>query len=200
MLVIWLKVLILLAAPFTVAGVAVSLALTRSPFPVAITYGVDLCGVAFGCLAVLLLLKFVDAASAMFFVAALAGLAGVFFRAAHGKIASDDHPVPCQRGGDPARRRANGIWLSIWHEAGDESGRPTHSLVLGDQRCRRRARLRSSSGLQYSFLDRHDDSHWGCLLSHPDAYCDTPDGIAWPATPTSCSRERVRTASVEKGT
>ena len=89
-LVIWMKVLALLAAPFTIAGVAVSLALTRSPFPVGITYGVDLCGAAFGCLAVLLLLNLVDAASAMFCVAALASLAGVCFRASHGETASDD--------------------------------------------------------------------------------------------------------------
>jgi hypothetical protein len=47
LLVIWLKVLALLATPFMVAGVAVSLALTRSPFPVGITYGVDLCGAGF---------------------------------------------------------------------------------------------------------------------------------------------------------
>jgi hypothetical protein len=90
LLVIWLKVLVLLAAPFAVAGVAVSLALTRSLFPVGLTYGVDLCGAAFGCLTVPLLLNLVDAASAMFCVAALAGLAGLCFRAAHGEVAPDD--------------------------------------------------------------------------------------------------------------
>lgn len=84
LVVIWFKVLVLLAAPFAVAGVAVSLALTRSPFPVGITYGVDLMGAAFGCLVVPLLLNFVDASSAMFFVAALVGVAGVCFRAAGG--------------------------------------------------------------------------------------------------------------------
>ena len=99
------------------------------------------------------------------------------------RIRRIDQSLPCQRRGDSACRHPYGIWLSIWHEAGDESRRPTHSLVLGDQRCRRRAGLRGSSGLQYRFLDRYDDPHWGCLLSHPDAYCDTPDGIAWPATP-----------------
>jgi hypothetical protein len=45
---------------------------------------------AFGCLAVLPLLNLIDAASAMFCVAALAALAGLCFRAAHGEIASDD--------------------------------------------------------------------------------------------------------------
>jgi hypothetical protein len=81
-LVMWSKVLVLLAAPFAVAGVAVSLALTRSPFPIGITYGVDLTGAACGCLAVLFLLNIVDASSAIFVVAALAALAGLCFRVA----------------------------------------------------------------------------------------------------------------------
>lgn len=90
---IWVKVLILLAAPFTVAGVVVSLALTRSPFPIGITYGVDLVGAAFGCLFVLLLLNSVDAASAMIFVAALPALAGICFRrASHGTLSEDIFP------------------------------------------------------------------------------------------------------------
>ncbi|MGO9469307.1 MAG: hypothetical protein ACLQVF_34720, partial [Isosphaeraceae bacterium] len=87
LLVIWLKVVILLAAPFAVAGVAVSLALTRSPFSVGITYGVDLLGAACGCLVVPLLLNRIDAASAVFVVAALAAVAGVCFRAAGGETA-----------------------------------------------------------------------------------------------------------------
>ncbi len=78
-IVVWAKVLCLLAAPFTVAGVVVSLALTRGPVPVGITYGVDLCGAAVGCLAVLGLLELVDASSAMFIVAALAAVAAWCF-------------------------------------------------------------------------------------------------------------------------
>ena len=84
---VWLRLIILLAAPFAVAGVAVSLALTRSPFPIGFTYGVDLVGAAFGCLAVLILLALIDAPSAMFAVAALAAVAGVFFRGAGGDVA-----------------------------------------------------------------------------------------------------------------
>src|SRR5260370_28836553 len=79
---VWLKAIILLATPFVVSGVVVSLALTRSQFPVATTYGVDLIGAATGCLAVLLLLNLVDAASAMFAVAGVIALAGGFFRIA----------------------------------------------------------------------------------------------------------------------
>lgn len=78
-LVMWLKLLFLLAGPFTIAGIIVSLALTRSPFPVGLTYGVDLFGAAFGCLAVLALLNYMDATSAVFLVAALAAIAAVCF-------------------------------------------------------------------------------------------------------------------------
>jgi len=86
--IVWLKLLVLLAVPFTVAGVAVSLALTRSPFPIGITYGVDLGGAALGCLIAPFLMNRIDPASVMFCVAAIAALAGVFFRAAGGE------PVP----------------------------------------------------------------------------------------------------------
>ena len=59
--VLWFKAIVLLAAPFTVGGIAVSLALTRSGFPIGITYGVDLLGAATGCLASLALLTWMDA-------------------------------------------------------------------------------------------------------------------------------------------
>ena len=91
MLVIWLKVLVLLAAPFAVAGVAVSLASNKKSVPGwhHVRRG-PLRGRSFGCLIVPLLLNLVDAASAMFCVAALAGLAGVCFGAADGEVAFDD--------------------------------------------------------------------------------------------------------------
>jgi spermidine synthase len=87
-LVMWVKVLVLLALPFVVSGVVVSLALTRSPFATGLTYAVDLVGAAFGCLVVLLLLNSIDAPSAIFVVAALAALAGVCFQAAGGERAA----------------------------------------------------------------------------------------------------------------
>jgi len=77
--VIWLKAIMLLAAPFVLGGVAVSLALTRSSFAVGITYGVDLLGAAAGCLVTLAVLRWVDAPSAMFLVAALAATAAWCF-------------------------------------------------------------------------------------------------------------------------
>lgn len=82
LILVWGKALLLLATPFTVAGVIVSLALTRSPYPIGLTYAVDLIGAAFGCLLVLPLLHQTDAASATMFVAALVALAGICFRKA----------------------------------------------------------------------------------------------------------------------
>jgi hypothetical protein len=80
--IVWLKVLILLAMPFVFAGMGVSLALTRSPFKVGLIYGVDLTGAAGGCLAVLVLLNTVDASSAVLVIAAIAaGAAWCFSRA-----------------------------------------------------------------------------------------------------------------------
>src|SRR5581483_2296890 len=79
MIVVWLKVLILLALPFVFAGMAVSLALTRSPFKVGLVYGVDLVGAACGCLVVLLLLNSVDGPAAIFIVAAIAAAAAFLF-------------------------------------------------------------------------------------------------------------------------
>jgi hypothetical protein len=80
--VVWLKTIILLAMPFTLGGMAVSLALTRTGFGTGITYGVDLLGAAFGCLAALILLNIIDAASAMFAVAGMTAVTGVLFRMA----------------------------------------------------------------------------------------------------------------------
>ena len=86
--VLWIKAIVLLAAPFTIGGIAVSLALTRSGFPIGITYGVDLLGAATGCLASLALLTWMDAPSAMFMIAALVAVAAWCF----GRAASE--PVP----------------------------------------------------------------------------------------------------------
>ena len=80
---LWCKLIIILATPYFFAGMAISLALTRSPWPVPLVYGVDLVGAAIGCLVVLLVLTLIDSVSAMFFVGALGATAGVFFARAH---------------------------------------------------------------------------------------------------------------------
>jgi hypothetical protein len=83
--VLWFKAIVLLAAPFTIGGIGVSLALTRSGLPIGIIYGVDLLGAATGCLASLALLTWMDAPSAMFLIAALVAVAAwCFARAASG--------------------------------------------------------------------------------------------------------------------
>src|SRR5215469_15869962 len=53
--VVWLKLILILLPPYVLAGMAISLALTRSPFPVGVVYGIDLLGAASGCLIILLL-------------------------------------------------------------------------------------------------------------------------------------------------
>ena len=71
-----------IATPFFFSGVAVSLALTRSPFPIGRVYAADLGGASLGCLVALLLLELTDGPSAILWAGALAALAAVLFRAA----------------------------------------------------------------------------------------------------------------------
>ena len=72
-----------MGAPYFFAGITVSLALTRSPFPVSQVYGVDLLGAALGCAAVVGLLEIVDGPTAILVAGLLAALAAhAFARAA----------------------------------------------------------------------------------------------------------------------
>src|SRR5918994_7784407 len=70
-LVAWAEFAAALALPFFFAGIAVSLALTRSPYPVGMVYGADLLGAALGCLGALALLNVVSGPSAVLWIAAL---------------------------------------------------------------------------------------------------------------------------------
>jgi hypothetical protein len=70
---------IVISVPFIVSGACVSLALTQFGRKVSGLYAADLAGAAIGCLAVLGLLQFTDAATAVVFVAAAAGLGAVAF-------------------------------------------------------------------------------------------------------------------------
>jgi SAM-dependent methyltransferase len=83
----WTELALVMAAPFFFSGVVVSLALTRSPFPVSQVYAVDLIGASVGCLGVLLVLDVLDAVSGIFATAAVAAAAAGCFRAAAGTIA-----------------------------------------------------------------------------------------------------------------
>lgn len=80
--IIWLNAIALLATPFVLGGIAVSLALTRSPYPVGQVYGVDLLGAATGCLVTLVVLNWIDTPSAMFLVTAIMAAAGLCFKIA----------------------------------------------------------------------------------------------------------------------
>ena len=78
-LVSWGQLAVCLAVPFFFSGIVVSLALTRSPFPIGRVYAVDMVGAAVGCLGVLLLLNMVDGPSAVLWISVMAAVAGVLF-------------------------------------------------------------------------------------------------------------------------
>jgi hypothetical protein len=78
----WAVGIAVLLPPYVLLGIVVSLALTRSPFPVGRVYGVDLLGAAAGCIVTLLLLNAMDTYSAVILVAAVgAGGAWMFAQA-----------------------------------------------------------------------------------------------------------------------
>ncbi len=79
---LWLKLIAALLPPYVFAGMGISLALTRSPWPVGLVYGSDLGGAAFGCLGALALIELLDAVSAMFMIAAVGAAAAFAFRLA----------------------------------------------------------------------------------------------------------------------
>lgn len=75
----WVELALCMSIPFFFSGIVVSLALTRSPFPVGRVYGVDLLGAAAGCLGVLLILNSTDAPSGLIWVGALAAAGALLF-------------------------------------------------------------------------------------------------------------------------
>lgn len=79
---IWTELALCLSIPFFFAGVAISLALTRSSFPIARVYGIDLLGAASGAVGALLLLNLTDGPSAVLWVAVFAAVAAVLFSTA----------------------------------------------------------------------------------------------------------------------
>ncbi len=61
------------------AGIVITVSLTRAPFPIGKTYGVDLIGAGLGCLAALLLMETIDTPSAIILLAGAAFLAAMAF-------------------------------------------------------------------------------------------------------------------------
>jgi predicted membrane-bound spermidine synthase len=97
---IWTELALCLSIPFFFAGVAISLALTRSSFSVAKVYGVDLLGAASGAVGALLLLNATDGPSAVLWIAVVAAVAAVSFSTS-------------RIGGLPATKPPLHLWL--WH-------------------------------------------------------------------------------------
>jgi hypothetical protein len=100
-LVAWTELAICIALPFFFSGVVVSLALTRSPYPIGRVYGVDLLGAAIGCLGVLLLLNSTDAPSAVLWVATAAAAAAIAFRGSGIGGVPEKVPAPARILGRP---------------------------------------------------------------------------------------------------
>jgi hypothetical protein len=75
----WSLLMAAMTMPYIFAGIAVTLALTRSPFPVSQVYGVDLLGAATGCLATVAILHFLDGPSAIVLAGLLAAIGASFF-------------------------------------------------------------------------------------------------------------------------
>lgn len=75
----WALLMAAMTVPYVFAGITVSLALTRSPFPASLVYGVDLLGAALGCAAVIGILNVFDGPSAALFAGLIASLAAQAF-------------------------------------------------------------------------------------------------------------------------
>jgi hypothetical protein len=110
----WGKLVLILATPYVFAGMAIALALTRSPWPVPLVYGVDLVGAATGCLVVLAVLTLIDSVSAWFMVGAFGALAAVFFsRARHATNQAEKPPLTIARFGVLGRPWMLGLGFAV---------------------------------------------------------------------------------------
>ena len=74
-----------LALPFVLGGITLTLALTRANLPASTAYGVDLIGAASGCALVIPVLRQIDAPSAAVLAAAIAALGALAFARAAGR-------------------------------------------------------------------------------------------------------------------
>ena len=70
---------LVISVPFLFSGVCVCLALTRFPLQVSRLYAADLAGAALGCLMLIVVLRLVDAPTAVFVVAGLAAVGALLF-------------------------------------------------------------------------------------------------------------------------
>jgi hypothetical protein len=98
----WGLLLLIMAAPYVFSGVAVSLALTRSPFPIGQVYGADLLGAAMGCIAVIAVLNVLDAPTAVIVAGIASALSAQAFAysdaGSHSKRIGWVRPIPVALG------------------------------------------------------------------------------------------------------
>lgn len=87
--IVWVELAFCLMVPFVFSGIAVSLALTRSPYPIGRVYGCDLAGAAAGCLGVLFVLNSTDGPSGILWAAAIGAAAAVAFAKSGIGVADD---------------------------------------------------------------------------------------------------------------
>jgi spermidine synthase len=84
---VWAVAVAVLLPPYILLGIAISLALTRSAYPVGLVYGVDLVGASLGCLTTLALLSVFDTYTAIILVGAVGlGAAGCFAMATNERL------------------------------------------------------------------------------------------------------------------
>ncbi|MCB9490244.1 MAG: hypothetical protein H6684_16050, partial [Deltaproteobacteria bacterium] len=76
---VFTRLAITVSIPFFFSGICVTLALTRTRFPIAKSYGADLVGAAAGCLLVIPLLGWLDGPGAVFSCGAIMALGAVLF-------------------------------------------------------------------------------------------------------------------------
>lgn len=106
-LLIWTQLAVFLSVPFFFSGVVVSLALTRSPYPVGRVYGVDLAGASLGCLGVLFLLNASDGPSAVLWTSTIPALGSLLFS----RSGIGDVPASVPKFSMVLRRRS--VWLLV---------------------------------------------------------------------------------------
>ena len=105
---------LVLALPFTVVGVTLTLALTRAGLPPGRAYGVDLLGAAAGAVLVIPVLDAIDAASAVLVAAAIAALGALAFALAR----SDMTEGTGRKGQVAAAALVLGWSAAAWYNAG----------------------------------------------------------------------------------
>ena len=113
-LVVWGKLVLILLPPYVLAGMAISLALTRSGWPIGLVYAVDLFGAASGCLMALVLLASADAVSVLIAIAAFAAAGAILFGYAR-RLSGEDAPAQFSLG-----VLGRGKWpavLAVWFGA-----------------------------------------------------------------------------------